>query len=83
MAAVALKEGWFKDKVGGLGLAASATPGIARRRRGTQALRKVRDRELAGPPDARSSAGDGPVPGVLRAANPRRAQYWRLVRRAL
>jgi GT2 family glycosyltransferase len=83
MAAVALKEGWFKDKAAGWGWCIRNVRVLARRRRATQGLRKVRDRDLAGLLTPVFDPGMLPVPRVLRAANPVVAQYWRLVRRAL
>ena len=85
MTAIALKEGWLRDKVAGWAwLVRNAgvvgSPAGERRKR----LRTVRDRDLVALPD-----GDVfdpamvPVPGLLRAANPVVARYWRLVRRAL
>jgi hypothetical protein len=56
---------------------------IARRRRATQGLRKVRDRDLAGLLTPTFDPGMLPVPRALRTANPVVARYWRLVRRAL
>ena len=83
MAAVALKEGWFRDKAAGWGWCIRNARVLARRRRATQGLRTVRDRELAGLLTPVFDPGMLPVPRVLRAANPVVAQYWRLVRRAL
>jgi GT2 family glycosyltransferase len=83
MAAVALKEGWFKDKAAGWGWCIRNVRVIARRRRATQRLRTVRDRDLAGFLTPVFDPRMLPVPRLLRAANPVVAQYWRLVRRAL
>jgi GT2 family glycosyltransferase len=83
MAAVALKEGWFKDKAAGWGWCIRNVRALARRRRATQGLRKVRDRDVAGLLTPVFNPGMLPVPRVLRAANPVVAHYWRLVRRAL
>ena len=83
MAAVALKEGWFKDKAAGWVWCIRNGRVIARRRRATQGLRKVRDRELARLLTPVFDPRMLPVPRVFRAANPVVAQYWRLVRRAL
>jgi GT2 family glycosyltransferase len=83
MAAVALKEGWFKDKAAGWAWCIRNGRVIARRRRATQGLRKVRDRELAGLLTPVFDPGMVAVPRVLRAANPVVDRYWRLVRRAL
>jgi GT2 family glycosyltransferase len=83
MAAIALKEGWFRDKAAAWAWCIRNGRVIARRRRATQGLRKVRDRELAGLLTPVFDPRMLPVPRVLRAANPVVAQYWRLVRRAL
>jgi GT2 family glycosyltransferase len=83
MVALALKEGWLRDKLAGWGwIARNAVP-VGRRRRSTQRLRKVRDRELAALLTAVFDPKMIPVPGLLRAANPLVARYWSLVRRAL
>ena len=83
MSAVALKEGWFKDKAAGWGWCIRNAGVLARRRRATQTLRKVRDRDVAGLLTSVFDPGMLPVPRVLRAANPVVSHYWRLVRRAL
>jgi GT2 family glycosyltransferase len=83
MAAVALKEGWFKDKAAGWGWCLRNARVIARRRRATQGLRRVRDRDLAGFLTPVFDPGMVPVPRVVRAANPVVTRYWRFVRRAL
>ncbi len=83
MAAVALREGWFRDKVAGWGWCIRNSRVVARRRRATQGLRKVRDRDLAGFLTPVFDPAMLPVPRVLRAANPVVARYWDLVRRAL
>lgn len=83
MSAVALKEGWFKDKAAGWGWCIRNARVLARRRRATQGLRRVRDRDVAGLLTPVFDPGMLPVPRVLRAANPVVAHYWRFVRRAL
>ena len=83
MAVVALREGWFKDKAAGWGWCIRNGPVIVRRRRSTQGLRTVRDRDLAGLLTPVFDPTMLPVPRMLRAANPVVARYWRLVRRAL
>ena len=84
MTAIATQGGMVagQGRRAGAGCCATARSS-RRRRRATQALRRVRDRELARLPDRDVLAGDAPVPGLLRAANPVVAAYWRLVRRAL
>lgn len=83
MAAIALKERWLRDKLAGWGWLVRNAGVVAKRRRRTQALRRVRDRELSRYLTATFSPGMTPVPALLRAANPLVAGYWRLVSRAL
>lgn len=83
MAALALKEGWLRDKVSGWGWLARNAGTVGRRRRSTQALRKVRDRDLAPWLTPVFDPRMIPVPGLLKAANPLVERYWSLVRRAL
>lgn len=83
MAALALREGWLRDKIAGWGWVVANFGTVTRRRRRTQALRRVRDRELARYLTPIFSPAMTPVPTLLRAANPLVASYWRLVRRAL
>ena len=83
MTAIATKEGWLRDKASGWGWLLRNTRTVAGRRRQTQALRRVRDRELASYLTATFSPAMTPVPGLLQAANPVVAAYWRLVKRLL
>jgi GT2 family glycosyltransferase len=83
MTALALKEGWLRDKFGGWTWLARNVGVVGRRRRSTQGLRKVRDRELARWLTPVFDPKMIPVPGPLRAANPLVERYWALVRRAL
>ena len=83
MVGLAAKEGWLRDKVAGWGWLLRHGSLVVRRRRQTQGLRRVRDRELAAHVTATFSPGMLPVPGALRAANPVVRGYWSLVRRAL
>jgi hypothetical protein len=83
MLAVALKEGWLRDKLAGWAWCVRHAGVIARRRRATQGLRKVRDRELASFLTPVFSPAMLPVPRLLRIANPVVARYWNLVKRAL
>jgi GT2 family glycosyltransferase len=83
MTAIAAKERWLRDKVAGWGWLVRNARTVARRRRETQSLRRVRDRELARYLTATFSPAMTPVPGLLQAANPLVAAYWRLVRRLL
>ena len=83
MTAIATKERWLRDKVAGWGWLLGNARTVSARRRQTQALRRVRDRQLARYLTATFSPGMTPVPGLLRAANPFVSGYWSLVRRAL
>ena len=83
MLALSLREHWLRDKLAGWGWLARNARVVARRRRRTQALRRVRDRELAQHLTPVFSPGMLPVPAPLRAANPVVARYWSLIRRAL
>src|SRR6266511_5210332 len=83
MVGLALKERWLRDKLAGWGWCLRNARVVARRRRATQALRTVRDRELAPFLTPIFSPAMLPVPAVLRAANPLVARYWYLVRRVL
>jgi GT2 family glycosyltransferase len=83
MVGLAAKEGWLRDKLAGWGWLLRHTSLVAGRRRRTQGLRRVRDRELAPYITPTFSPGMVAVPGPLRAANPVVRGYWSLVRRAL
>lgn len=83
MVVIAAKERWLRDKVAGWGWLARNAGLVARRRRATQQLRRVRDRDLAEYMTATFSPGMVPVPALLRAANPVVAGYWKIVRKLL
>jgi GT2 family glycosyltransferase len=83
MVALSLRERWLKDKLAGWGWLVRNAGVVARRRRHTQGLRRIRDRELAPHLTAVFSPGMLPVPAPLRAANPIVARYWSLIKRAL
>jgi len=83
MTGLALKDGRLRDKLSGWGWLARNTGAVRRRRRATQALRRVPDRDLARYLTPTFSPGMLPVPAPLRAANPLVRGYWSLVRRAL
>ena len=83
MTALALKEGWLRDKVSAWGWLARNAGTVGRRRRSTQGLRKVRDRDLATWLTPVFDPKMIAAPGLLRAANPVVERYWSLVRRAL
>jgi GT2 family glycosyltransferase len=83
MIAISLREGWLRDKLAGWGWLVRHAGVVARRRRQTQSLRRVRDRELAGQLTPVFSPAMVSVPASLRLANPVVSRYWSLVRRAL
>ena len=83
MLGVAAKERWLRDKLAGWGWLARNAGTIRRRRRATQGLRRVRDRELAEHLTPTFSPGMLPVSAPLRMANPLVRGYWRLVKKAL
>ena len=83
MTALALKEGWLRDKLAGWGWLVRNAALVGRRRRATQRLRKVRDRELAQYLTPVFDPTMIRVSGLLQAANPLVARYWSLVRKAL
>jgi GT2 family glycosyltransferase len=83
MLALALKEGWARDKLSGWAWLARNGGVLRRRRRSTQALRKVRDRDLANFLTPVFDPQMIPVPGLLRAANPFVRAYWTTVRKLL
>jgi len=83
MTAVALKEGWLGDKLSGWGWLARNAGVVRRRRRATQGLRKVRDRELARFLTPVFDPKMIPVAGVMRAANPVVRAYWSAVKKLL
>ena len=83
MVALALKEGWLRDKLSGWGWLARNAGVVGRRRRSTQGLRTVRDRTLAHQLTPVFDPAMIETPGLLRAANPLVVRYWSLVRRAL
>jgi hypothetical protein len=83
MLALALKDGWARDKLAGWGWCLRRAGWLRRRRRATQALRRVPDRELAPLITAVIDPAMIPVPGIVRRLNPLLEGYWSLVRRAL
>ncbi len=83
MVAIAAREHWLGDKVAGWGWLARHARLVARRRRSTQQLRSVRDRDLAAYMTPTFAPGMVPVPALLRAANPVVGGYWKLVRKML
>jgi GT2 family glycosyltransferase len=83
MLALAVKEGWGRDKVAGWRWLARNAGWLRRHRRETQGMRLVRDRELARYLSPVVAPGMIPVPRPVRAVNPFVARYWSVVKRAL
>ena len=83
MVLLALKERWAGEKLSGWGWLVRNAGVVGRRRRRTQQLRKVPDRELGRYLTPVFDAKMIPTPGLLRLANPLVERYWSLVRRAL
>ncbi len=83
MIGLALKEHWFRDKVAGWGWLVRNSKVVRQRRRATQGLRRVSDRDLAEHLTPTFSPGMLPVPAPLRLANPLVRGYWRLIKKAL
>jgi GT2 family glycosyltransferase len=83
MAVLAWREGWLRAKVAGWAWCARNAGTLARRRRETQSLRRVPDRDVAHLLTAVLDPAVVPVPAVLRLANPLVAAYWSVARRVL
>ncbi len=83
MLALALREGWAKDKLAGWAWCVRNARWLARHRRETQRLRRVPDRELASFMTPVLAPQMMPLPRIAAAANPVMAAYWKLVRRLL
>jgi GT2 family glycosyltransferase len=83
MLALAVKEGWTRDKLAGWAWLLQNAGWLRRHRRQTQRLRRVRDRELARFLSPVIAPAMIPVPSPVRAINPLVARYWSLVKKAL
>jgi GT2 family glycosyltransferase len=83
LAAHAAREGWLRDKLRAWAWVVRNARWVARHRRSTQRLRRVRDRELAPLLTPTLSPAMIELPAGARAANRAVEAYWRLVRRAL
>jgi GT2 family glycosyltransferase len=83
MLLLAARQGWFRDKLAGWVWLVRNGKKLARRRRQTQRLRRVRDRDLVGMLTAVVDPGMLPVPAVVRMLNPVVVAYWALVRWAV
>jgi GT2 family glycosyltransferase len=83
MLALALKDGWARDKLAGWGWCVRRAGWLRQRRRKTQALRRVPDRALAPYLTSVIDPAMIVVPGFARVMNPLLERYWSLARRAL
>jgi GT2 family glycosyltransferase len=83
MLGLALKDGWARDKLAAWGWCVRRAGWVRQRRRQTQALRRVSDRELARHLTSVVDPAMIVVPGLARVMNPLLERYWSLVRRAL
>jgi GT2 family glycosyltransferase len=81
--ALAVREGWGRQKVAGWSWLARNAGWLRGRRRETQALRRVSDRDLAPLLTARLDPAHVPVPRPIRAVNGLLERYWAWARRAL
>jgi GT2 family glycosyltransferase len=81
--ALAMRGGWFRGKVGGWWWLMSHPSWLARHRRATQGLRKVRDRELAHLLAPRLDPKMTSLPKGTSSLNRLLDGYWSLVRKAL
>jgi GT2 family glycosyltransferase len=79
---LAWREGWLREKARGWLWCARNAPALARRRRETQALRRVPTRTLAGLLTPTIDPAVVEVPAAVRLANPLLRAYWALARRA-
>jgi GT2 family glycosyltransferase len=82
-AALALREGWLRQKLAGWTWLVRNARWLLRHRRATQALRRVPDRELAAWLTPTLDPGMIPAPRVVGPLNRLVGAYWRLARRAL
>jgi hypothetical protein len=82
MLLLALRQGWLRDKLAGWVWLVRNGRGLFRRRRETQKLRRVRDRDLLRLLTAVVDPGMLSVPAMVRLLNPLVVGYWMLVRRA-
>jgi GT2 family glycosyltransferase len=83
MLALAIKEGWARDKMRGWGWLIRHAGWLRRHRRETQNLRRVRDRDLARFLSPEVAPAMIPVPSPVRAINPLVARYWAAVKKLL
>ena len=81
--ALALKEGWAREKAAGWLWCVRNRSWVRARRRETQALRRVSDRTLAPFLTERLEPAMIALPPLVRAFQPLVTGYWRLAQRAL
>jgi hypothetical protein len=83
MLALAARRGWFRGKLGGWWWLMRHPRWLARHRRETQRLRRVRDSELARFLTPVLSPKMTPMPRGVSSVNPVAEQYWRFVQKLL
>jgi GT2 family glycosyltransferase len=83
MLVLAIRQGWLRDKLAGWVWLVRNGHKLFRRRRETQKLRLVRDRDLVGLLTTVVDPGMLRVPGLVRILNPFVSGYWVLVRHAV
>jgi GT2 family glycosyltransferase len=83
MLGLALKDGWARDKLAGWRWCVRRVGWLRERRRQTQALRRVPDRELAAHMTPIVDPALIDVPGLVRVMNPLLERYWSVVCRGL
>jgi GT2 family glycosyltransferase len=83
MLVLAARQGWFRDKMRGWVWLCRNGRKLHRRRRETQGMRRVGDRELVRLLAVAVDPGMLPVPAIVRMLNPMVVAYWALVRWAI
>jgi hypothetical protein len=83
MLALALKDGWARDKLAGWGWCLRRAGWLRRRRATTQALRRVPDRELAQLLTPVIDPAMIPLPTAVGLVNRLLERYWAIARRLL
>lgn len=83
MVAIALRQGWLRDKLASWGWLVRNARTLARHRRATQRLRRVPDRRLVSALTARVDPAMLRVPLIVTILNPIVVGYWALARRVL
>jgi GT2 family glycosyltransferase len=83
MLALALKEGWLRQKLAGWLWCVRNVEWLRDHRRSIQRQRRLSDRELSGELTARIDPAIRSVPRLVKAVNPLVSIYWALARKAL